>query len=174
MRVLTEITSNEELRRSKRPRKEFSYGNEFQTFLVDNDPLTYFDVISSSDSKFWKKAIKTEIGSIMKNKTWILVDLPPGAKLIGCKWIFKRKHNPDGSIEKQHSFSSKRIFTNIIVNYFDTFASVTRISFIQILFTFNSSTNSLFIIWMSKQLSLNGDLEEKIIWFNLRDVLCLV
>ena len=100
MRVLTEITSNEELRRSKRPRKEFSYGNDFQTFLVDNDPLTYFDAISSSDSKFWKEAIKTEIDSIMKNKTWILVDLPPGAKLIGCKWIFKRKYNPDGSIDK--------------------------------------------------------------------------
>ena len=48
-----ESTSNiEELRRSKRPRKEyFSYGNDFQTFLVDNEPLNYFEAISFSDDK---------------------------------------------------------------------------------------------------------------------------
>ena len=36
----------------------------------------------------------------MKNKIWILTDLSPGAKPIGCKWIFKKKKNPDGLIEK--------------------------------------------------------------------------
>ncbi|XP_059284843.1 protein transport protein SEC24 C-like [Lycium ferocissimum] len=81
-----EITSNEELRRSKRPRKEyFSYGNDFQTFLVDNEPSNYFEAISSSDAKFWKEAIKMEIDYIMKNNTWVLIDLPPGAKPIGSK-----------------------------------------------------------------------------------------
>lgn len=29
-----------------------------------------------------------------------LVDLPAGTKLIGCKWIFKRKLKADGSIDK--------------------------------------------------------------------------
>ena len=46
------------------------------------------------------KAIKTELDSIKKNNTWILVDLPKGAKPIGCKWIIKKKYHPDGSIEK--------------------------------------------------------------------------
>ena len=64
------ISTIEELRRSKRPRKEyFSYGNDFQTFLVDGEPLNYFEAISSSDAKFWKEAIKMEIDSIMKNNT---------------------------------------------------------------------------------------------------------
>ena len=77
------------MRRSKRPRKEFSYGNDFQTFLVDNDSLIYSDAISSPNCKFWKEAIKSEIDSILKNKTWTLVDLPLGAKPIGCKRILK-------------------------------------------------------------------------------------
>ena len=64
-----EITSNEELRRRKRLKKEFSYGNDSQTFLVDNNPLTYSDAISTLDCKFWKETIKSEIDSIMKNKT---------------------------------------------------------------------------------------------------------
>lgn len=39
----------------------------------------------------------------MKNKTWVLVDLPPGAKPIGLKWIFEIKRNADGSINKYKS-----------------------------------------------------------------------
>ena len=36
----------------------------------------------------------------MYNHTWELVDLPPSAKTIGYKWIFKIKLKQDGSIEK--------------------------------------------------------------------------
>ena len=36
----------------------------------------------------------------MHNHTWKLIDLPPSANTIGCKWIFKRKFKQDGSIEK--------------------------------------------------------------------------
>ncbi|GKA25993.1 zinc finger, CCHC-type containing protein [Tanacetum coccineum] len=41
-----------------------------------------------------------EMDSIMGNNTWVLVDLPPGCKPLGCKWIFKRKLKVDGTVEK--------------------------------------------------------------------------
>lgn len=64
------ISNVEDLRRSKRPKKEyFSYENDFQTFLVENEPSNYSEAISSSDAKFWKEAIKIEIDSIMKSNT---------------------------------------------------------------------------------------------------------
>ena len=56
--------------------------------------------MTSSDAPMWKEAINSEIESIMHNHTWEIVDLPSGAKNIACKWIFKRKLKPDGSIEK--------------------------------------------------------------------------
>ena len=93
-------THIEELRRSKRQRKETSFGDDFYTYLIDKDPVTYSKAISSSDSLLWKEAIKNEIDSLLQNQTWEVVDLPPGAKLIGCKWIFKRKYFSDGSIDK--------------------------------------------------------------------------
>ena len=46
------------------------------------------------------EAINSEIESIMHNHTWEIVALPPGAKTISCKLIFKRKLKPNGSIEK--------------------------------------------------------------------------
>ncbi|GKD10409.1 zinc finger, CCHC-type containing protein [Tanacetum coccineum] len=61
--------------------------------------------------------------SIMGNNTWVLADLPPGCKPLGCKWIFKRKLKVDETIEKFkarlviHGFKQKsRIY------YFDTYA----------------------------------------------------
>jgi hypothetical protein len=34
------------------------------------------------------------------NVTWELVDLPKDKKAIGCKWVYKVKHNANGSINK--------------------------------------------------------------------------
>ncbi|GJR49979.1 zinc finger, CCHC-type containing protein, partial [Tanacetum coccineum] len=47
-----------------------------------------------------KEAINDEMDSIMGNNTWVLANLPPGCKPIGCKWIFKRKLKVDGTIVK--------------------------------------------------------------------------
>ena len=48
----------------------------------------------------WKKAMEDEIHVIEKNKTWELVKKPKEKQIIGVKWIFKTKFNPDGSIQK--------------------------------------------------------------------------
>jgi hypothetical protein len=38
--------------------------------------------------------------SILSNETWELSELPFGYKPIGCKWVFKKKLRPDGTIDK--------------------------------------------------------------------------
>ena len=155
--------TNEILRRSKRQRKETSFGNDFYTFLVDNDPQTYFEALSSSEAKFWEKAIKIELESILENQTWELVDLPLGAKPIGCKWIFKKKYFPDGSVEKFKARLVAKGFTQKEnIDYFDTFAPVTRISSIRILFALASIFKLVVHQMDVKTAFLNGDLEEEI------------
>ena len=41
-----------------------------------------------------------EMESMRTNQVWDLVDLPPGRKSIGNKWILKIKRKADGSIER--------------------------------------------------------------------------
>ena len=38
--------------------------------------------------------------SIKSNGTWEVVDRPYGCKPVGCKWVFKKKMRPDGTVEK--------------------------------------------------------------------------
>ena len=37
---------------------------------------------------------------IEKNNTWELVNCPHGKYIIGVKWVYKTKLNPDGTIQK--------------------------------------------------------------------------
>ena len=98
-----------------------------------------------------------------QNKTWVLVDLPPGTKPIGCKWVFKRKYFPDGSIDKYKARLVAKGFTQKEnVDYFDTFSPVARIASIRILIAL-TSVYKLFIHQMDVETAfLNGDLEEEI------------
>ena len=48
----------------------------------------------------WKKAMGEEIAAIEHNNTWELSELLQGARPIGVKWVFKKKMNAQGEIER--------------------------------------------------------------------------
>ncbi|GKD53661.1 DNA polymerase zeta catalytic subunit-like protein [Tanacetum coccineum] len=89
-----------EPRRGKKARTEKSFGPDFVSFMVKNEPTSYQEAITYSVGHQWKEAIKSEIDYILQNHTWELVDLPPGCKPLGYKWIFKKKLEVDGTIDK--------------------------------------------------------------------------
>ena len=47
----------------------------------------------------WIKAMKSELDSMYSNQVWDLVKAPNGIKLVGCKWVYKRKRGIDGKVE---------------------------------------------------------------------------
>ncbi|GKE56505.1 hypothetical protein Tco_1495690 [Tanacetum coccineum] len=55
--------------RSKRERTEKSFGPEFVSFMVENEPTSYQEAVTSSEGHQWKEAIKSEIDSILQNHT---------------------------------------------------------------------------------------------------------
>ena len=80
-----------EVRRSKRAKIEKSFGPNFLTYLLESEPQSFKEVVTSAEGTLWKEAINSEVESILQNHTWELVDLPSGCKPLGYKWIFKRK-----------------------------------------------------------------------------------
>ena len=95
-----EKDDNEVTRKSKRQRTAKSFGDDFIVYLVDDTPKIIVEAYGSSNADYWKKAIRSEMDSIMSNGTWEVVDRPYGCKPVGCKWVFKKKLRPDGTIEK--------------------------------------------------------------------------
>ncbi|XP_071729149.1 lysine histidine transporter-like 8 [Rutidosis leptorrhynchoides] len=77
--------------------------------MVENEPATYREAVSSSEGPQWKEAVKSEIDFILQNHTLELVDLPPGCKPLGYRWIFKKKLKPDGTIDKYKASNEKMI-----------------------------------------------------------------
>jgi hypothetical protein len=62
-----------------------------------NDPSTFEEAVQFDN---WRAAMNQEIEAIERNNTWELIDLPPGGKTVGVKWIFKTKLNEFGEVDK--------------------------------------------------------------------------
>nr|GFA88589.1 hypothetical protein [Tanacetum cinerariifolium] len=48
------------------------------------------------ESKKWLDAMNMEMQSMKGNDVWVLVELPPNARTVGSKWLFKKKTDIDG------------------------------------------------------------------------------
>ena len=66
--------------------------------IEDDEPTSYDEVLKSSESELWLKAMKSEMDSMYDNQVWDLVDPPEGIKPIGCKWVFKKKTDMEGNV----------------------------------------------------------------------------
>ena len=83
------LNEHETKPRSKRRRIENTFGPDFVTsfliensycdkldedivslFLIEEDPKTYEEAMTSIDASFFKEAIKNELDSLMTNHTW--------------------------------------------------------------------------------------------------------
>ncbi|KAH9316818.1 hypothetical protein KI387_044556, partial [Taxus chinensis] len=67
------------------------------------------------------------------NQMWELVDLPPGKKSIGWKWIFNKKYKVDGSIEKHKArLVAKGYARQEGIDYDEAFAPTVKIKTIRV------------------------------------------
>jgi hypothetical protein len=115
---------------------------------VDDTPKTIGEAYSSPDVDLWKEALQSEMGSIMSNGTWEVVDRPYGCKPVGCKWIFKKKLRPDGIIDKYKARLVAKGYTQKErEDYFDTYSPVARLTTIRVLLSLAASHGLFVIKW---------------------------
>ena len=75
----------------------------------------------------WRDAMSAEFSALRQTGTWTLVPRPCDVNLVSCKWIFKTKHRPDGSIDKHKARLVARGFTQQHgIDYGDTFSPVVK------------------------------------------------
>ncbi|GJT01697.1 retrotransposon protein, putative, ty1-copia subclass [Tanacetum coccineum] len=98
------------------------------------EPTNYKAALLDPKSDKWLNAMNAEMQSMKENEVWDLVDLPPNGKIIGSKWLFKKKTDMDGAV---HTFKARLVangFTQTYgVDYEETFSPVANIRAIRIL-----------------------------------------
>jgi hypothetical protein len=150
-------------RKSKRQRVAKTFGDDFIVYLVEDTPSTIKEAYSSPDADLWKEAVRSEIDSIMSNGTWEVVDRPYGCQPIGCKWIFKKKLRPDGTIERYKARLVAKGYTQKEgEDFFDTYSPVARLTTIRTMIAVAASYGLIIHQMDVKTAFLNGELEEEI------------
>jgi hypothetical protein len=133
------------------------------TLQDDDEPRSYHEAISSPASNEGMKAMNEEIESMRTNQVWDLVDLPPGRKAIGNKWVLKVKHKEDGSIERYTARLVVKGYTQKeVVDYEETFSLVVRFASIHKILAIVAHLDLELFQMDVKTAFLNGELDEEI------------
>ena len=135
-----------------------------QAFLVAitvaDEPRSFKQAMQT---KVWKNAMGSEIDALEENGTWTIEDLPPGKRAIGSKWVYKIKHNADGTIERYKArlvaLGNKQIEG---VDYGETFAPVAKMETVRLFLEVAAGKD-----WSVHQMDvhnafLHGDLDEEV------------
>ena len=127
------------------------------------EPANYREAISCPECEKWNEAMNVEMKSMGDNDAWVEVDIPPNAKTVGSKWLYKIKTDVDGN---EHTYKARLVakgFTQIYgIDYDETFSPVADIKAIRILIAIAAYYD--YEIWQMdvKTAFLNGHLNEDV------------
>ncbi|GKB78199.1 retrotransposon protein, putative, ty1-copia subclass [Tanacetum coccineum] len=129
-----------------------------------HEPITFQDVINSSENDEWVHAMKEEMSSLKKNHTWELVDQPPGQKLVSCKWLYKIKEGIEGVQKPRYKARLvARGFTQRAgIDYNEVFSPVVRHTSIRVILSLTACEDYELEQLDVKTAFLHGNLEETI------------
>jgi len=133
----------------------------FMTKLIKTQDPTSFK--EEAKNEIWITAMNHELEALKKNKTWNIMTLPIGKRPIGCKWIFKTKRNPDGTINNHKARLVAKGYTQLQgIDYNEMFAPVSKMTTLRTVLSM-ANTRGWYIHQMDVQNAfLHGNLDEEI------------
>ena len=94
----------------------------------ESEPQTLEEALASPEGPKWREAVNEEYKSLLENKTWTLDKLPTNRQAIGCKWIFRKKRDVAGSLDRYKARLVVQGFRQKYqIDYSETFAPVVEI-----------------------------------------------
>ena len=131
--------------------------------ISGKDPKLLKEAMNSPKWPEWEKAIWTELETLQRMGTWELVNAPEDRKPIINKWVFVRKYDKDGNLQKYKACLVARGFSQMPgMDFNETFSLVVRLETIHMILAL-AVAEDWEIQWMDvKGAYLNGKLKETI------------
>ncbi|KAH9705793.1 retrovirus-related pol polyprotein from transposon RE1 [Citrus sinensis] len=121
----------------------------YRTTIQDVEPASVKAALA--DQK-WYMAMTDELHALRNNETWTLVPAELATKIVGNKWVFRVKYNPDGSVSKYKArLVAKGFHQTYGVDFFETFSPVVKPCTIRIILSLAVMNH-----WTIRQLDVNN------------------
>jgi hypothetical protein len=128
--------------------------------VQDVEPICFEDAVGHA---LWDKAMDEEMVALDANRTWELVPLFEGKKAIRCKWVYKVKHNSDGSISRYKArLVAKGYAQTHDIDYEETFAHVAKMATMRAVIATAASRGWVLHQMDVKNAFLHGELQEEV------------
>ena len=149
--------------RKRNPPKRYTNFVSSVLFTDDGEPSCFQEAIDCVDNAKWKMAMKEEIDSLEKNKTWELVELLKDRNIVGCKWVFKLKKGVDGKVERYKAGLVGKGYSRMEgINYHEIFSTIIKLVSIRVVLELVAMLDLELKEQDVKTLLLHGYLDEEI------------
>ena len=96
-------------------------------------PKTYKQAVTCPDADYWKAAMDDEICSLYKNKTYEIVTLPEDKHVVGGRWVYAVKAQPDGKQRYKARYVAQGFSQIPGRDYIETFAPTAKMTTVRML-----------------------------------------
>uniref|UniRef100_A0A2N9EKF8 Reverse transcriptase Ty1/copia-type domain-containing protein n=1 Tax=Fagus sylvatica TaxID=28930 RepID=A0A2N9EKF8_FAGSY len=129
--------------------KKKSFASSTTINYLQTEPPTY--TIASKIPE-WREAMASEFDALHRQKTWSLVPSCPDHNIIGCRWVYKIKHNTDGSVSRYKArLVAKGFHQQAGVDFDETFSPVVKPPTVRIILSLAAQNQ-----WSLRQLDVSN------------------
>ncbi|CAE5963143.1 unnamed protein product [Arabidopsis arenosa] len=103
--------------------------DHYQQFILnissESEPKNFQEAVKSEK---WHAPMNEELQTCVNTGTFSVVSLPEGKQPIGCRWVYRIKHNADGTVDRYRARLVAKGYTQQEgVDYIDTFSPVAKL-----------------------------------------------
>jgi hypothetical protein len=161
------VTRNEAPRRSQRARRS-TISKDYEVYVseeiqMEGDPTSFEEAMRSIHSSNWLETMEDEMRSMSTNRVCDLEEISKGAKIVGCKWVYKTKCDSKGNIKRFKARVVAKSFTQREgIDYTEIFSLVLCRNSLRIIMALVAHYDLELHQMDVKTTFLNGDLLENV------------
>jgi hypothetical protein len=99
---------------------------------ANDTPASFAEALEGTEATAWQMAMNTEMAALNENETWELKPLPEGKTPIGSRWVYARKLDKNGLVDKHKARLVAKGYNQVEgEDYSETFSPTVRMTTIR-------------------------------------------